>query len=242
MLARVKSGALKGVDAYLVEVEVDLAPGLPAFTTVGLPEAAVKESKDRVRAAVKNSGYKYPGNRITINLAPADVRKDGTGFDLPAAVGILAAQGLLPPEPLERHLLFGELSLDGRLKPTRGVLSMAQATREAGLALIISRDNGPEAAVVQGVEAYAAENLAQVVEHSGRPASPGPGGAGTAGPGRRASPYGGGLPGGQGAGAGETGLAHCRGGQPQCPDDGAAGRRQDHAGPLPPFDPAASQF
>ncbi|MGA7563804.1 MAG: magnesium chelatase domain-containing protein, partial [Desulfobaccales bacterium] len=88
MLARVKSGALKGVDAYLVEVEVDLAPGLPAFTTVGLPEAAVKESKDRVRAAVKNSGYKYPGNRITINLAPADVRKDGTGFDLPAAVGI----------------------------------------------------------------------------------------------------------------------------------------------------------
>jgi len=143
MLARVKSGALKGVDAYLVEVEVDLAPGLPAFTTVGLPEAAVKESKDRVRAAVKNSGYKYPGNRITINLAPADVRKDGTGFDLPAAVGILAAQGLLDPEPLERHLFFGELSLDGRLKPTRGVLSMAQATREAGLALIISKENGP---------------------------------------------------------------------------------------------------
>ncbi len=169
MLARVKSGALQGVDAYLVEVEVDLAPGLPAFITVGLPEAAVKESKDRVRAAVKNSGYKYPGNRITINLAPADVRKDGTGFDLPAAVGILAAQGLLDPESLERYLLFGELSLDGRLKPTRGVLSMAQATREAGLALIISRDNGPEAAVVQGVEAYAAENLAQVVEHlSGR--------------------------------------------------------------------------
>ncbi len=169
MLARVKSGALQGVDAYLVEVEVDLAPGLPAFITVGLPEAAVKENKDRVRAAVKNSGYKYPGNRITINLAPADVRKDGTGFDLPAAVGILAAQGLLDPESLERYLLFGELSLDGRLKPTRGVLSMAQATREAGLALIISRDNGPEAAVVQGVEAYAAENLAQVVEHlSGR--------------------------------------------------------------------------
>ena len=104
-------------------------------------------------------------NFITINLAPADVRKDGTGFDLPAAVGILAAQGLLDPEPLERHLFFGELSLDGRLKPTRGVLSMAQATREAGLALIISRENGPEAAVVQGVEAYAAENLAQVVEH-----------------------------------------------------------------------------
>ena len=94
MLARVKSGALLGVDAYLVEVEVDLAPGLSAFTTVGLPETAVKESKDRVRAALKNSGYKFPGNRVTINLAPADVRKEGTGFDLPVAVGILAAQGL----------------------------------------------------------------------------------------------------------------------------------------------------
>ena len=93
MLARIKSGALKGVDAYIVEVEVDLAPGLPAFTTVGLPETAVKEAKDRVRAALKNSGYQFPGNRITINLAPADVRKEGTGFDLPMAVGMLAAQG-----------------------------------------------------------------------------------------------------------------------------------------------------
>ena len=99
MLARVKSGALLGVDAYLVEVEVDLAPGLPAFTTVGLPEIAVKESKDRVRAALKNSGYKFPGNRITINLAPADVRKEGTGFDLPVAVGILTAQGVVTPGP-----------------------------------------------------------------------------------------------------------------------------------------------
>ena len=137
MLAKVKSGALLGVEAYIVEVEVDLAPGLPAFTTVGLPETAVKESKDRVRAAVKNSGYKFPGNRVTINLAPADIRKEGTGFDLPVAVGILAAQGLLPPAAAEAYLLYGELSLDGRLKPTRGVLSMALATRAANLALII---------------------------------------------------------------------------------------------------------
>jgi len=120
MLARVKSGALMGVDAYLVEVEVDLAPGLPAFTTVGLPEAAVKESKDRVKAALKNSGYQFPNNRITLNLAPADVRKEGTGFDLPAALGILCAQGVVPQEALESYLVFGELSLDGRLKPTRG--------------------------------------------------------------------------------------------------------------------------
>lgn len=164
MLARVKSGALLGVDAYIVEVEVDLAPGLPAFTTVGLPETAVKESKDRVRAALKNSGYRYPGNRITINLAPADVRKEGTGFDLPVAVGILTAQGIVPQDPLEKFLLFGELSLDGRLKPTRGVLSMALATREAGLALIIPRDNAREAGVVQGIDLYPVERLSQVVE------------------------------------------------------------------------------
>jgi magnesium chelatase family protein len=164
MLARVKSGALKGVDAYIVEVEVDLAPGLPAFTTVGLPETAVKESKDRVRAALKNSGYKFPANRITINLAPADVRKEGTGFDLPVAVGLLAAQGVVPREASDPYLLFGELSLDGRLKPTRGVLSVALATREAGLALILPKDNAREAAVVQGIDVYPVEYLAQVVE------------------------------------------------------------------------------
>jgi magnesium chelatase family protein len=164
MLARVKSGALKGVDAYIVEVEVDLAPGLPAFTTVGLPETAVKEAKDRVRAALKNSGYQFPGNRITINLAPADVRKEGTGFDLPVAVGLLAAQGVVPPEGLDKYLLFGELSLDGRLKPTRGVLSMALTTREAGLGLILPRENAREAAVVQGLELYAVDTLAEVVD------------------------------------------------------------------------------
>jgi magnesium chelatase family protein len=164
MLGRVKSGALLGVDAYIVEVEVDLAPGLPAFTTVGLPEAAVKESRDRVRAAVKNSGYRFPGNRVTINLAPADIRKEGTGFDLPAAVGILAAQGLVPPEAPESYLLYGELSLDGRLKPTRGVLSMALATRAANLALVIPKDNAREAGVVQGIDIFPAEHLSQVVE------------------------------------------------------------------------------
>lgn len=164
MLAKVKSGALRGVDAYLVEVEIDLSPGLPAFTTVGLPEAAVKESKDRVRAALKNSGYKFPDNRITINLAPADVRKEGTGFDLPVAVGILAAQGIVSQEHLDKFLVFGELSLDGRLKPTRGVLSIALATRQAGLALIIPRENLREAGVVQGIEIYGIDSLVQLTE------------------------------------------------------------------------------
>jgi magnesium chelatase family protein len=164
MLARVKSGALRGVDAYLVEVEVDIAPGMRAFTTVGLPEIAVRESKDRVQAALRNSGYRFPGTRITINLAPADVRKEGTGFDLPVAVGLLAAQGVVPPESLENYLVFGELSLDGRLKPTRGVLSMALATREAKLALILPQENAREAGVVQGIDVYAVDTLAQVVE------------------------------------------------------------------------------
>ncbi|MEJ2672890.1 MAG: magnesium chelatase domain-containing protein, partial [Deltaproteobacteria bacterium] len=159
-----KSGALWGVDAYIVEVEVDLAPGLPAFTTVGLPETAVKESKDRVRAAVKNSGYQFPSNRVTLNLAPADIRKEGTGFDLPAALGILTAQGVVPPEAPENYLLYGELSLDGRLKPTRGVLSMALATREADMSLIIPKANAKEAGVVQGINIYPAEHLSEVVE------------------------------------------------------------------------------
>lgn len=165
MLARVKSGALRGVDAYIVEVEVDIAPGLPAFTTVGLPEAAVKESKDRVKAALKNSGYQFPLNRVTINLAPADVRKEGTGFDLPVAIGLLAAQGIVPPESLEKYLVIGELFLDGRLKATRGVLSMALATRQAGLAgVVVPRDNAREAAVVQDIAVYPLETLAAVVE------------------------------------------------------------------------------
>jgi magnesium chelatase family protein len=164
MLGRVKSGALKGVDAYLVDVEVDLAPGLPGFATVGLPETAVKESIFRVKPALKNSGYKFPGKRITINLAPADVRKEGTGFDLPVALGILTAQGIVPQDSLEKFLIFGELSLDGRLKPTWGVLSVALATREAGLALVIPSENASEAAVVQGIDIFAAERLSQVVE------------------------------------------------------------------------------
>ena len=132
MLARVTSGSVRGVDGFLVEVEVDIAFGMPAFTTVGLPEVAVKESKDRVKAAIKNSGYHFPGTRVTINLAPADIRKDGTGFDLPIAIGLLAAQGLTPQEKLDQYLLYGEVSLDGRLKATRGVLPIALACRQAG--------------------------------------------------------------------------------------------------------------
>ena len=109
MLAKVLSSAVMGIDAYKVEVEVDIACGLPNFTTVGLPEAAVKESKERVKAAIKNSGYAFPDDRITINLAPADIKKEGTGFDLPIALGILAATGTIPQKVVDGYLVMGEL-------------------------------------------------------------------------------------------------------------------------------------
>ncbi|HVM96338.1 MAG TPA: magnesium chelatase domain-containing protein, partial [Candidatus Acidoferrales bacterium] len=120
MSATVLSSALHGIDALLVEVEVDVASGLPHMAVVGLPEGAVKESKDRVRSAVKNSGYEFPMRRVTINLAPADVRKDGSAFDLPIGLGILAATGILPPTRLREYAILGELSLDGRVKGVRG--------------------------------------------------------------------------------------------------------------------------
>ena len=164
MLAKVLSSAVIGVDAYLVEVEVDITRGLPYFTTVGLPETAVKESKERVKAAISNSGYAFPDDRITVNLAPAHIKKEGTGFDLPMALGILCAGGTIAQEQIKKMLFLGELSLDGRIKPVFGSLPMALAARKAGFqSIVVPLDNGPEAAVVQGLEVYAAHNLSQVV-------------------------------------------------------------------------------
>ncbi|MGD8266791.1 MAG: YifB family Mg chelatase-like AAA ATPase [Desulfobacterales bacterium] len=166
MLAKTLCSAVIGIDAYLVEVEVDIASGLPAFTTVGLPEAAVKESRERVKSAIQNSGYRFPDDRITVNLAPANIKKDGTGFDLPIAVGILAATHDLDHEGLAKHLLLGELSLDGRVKPVAGALPMALAASQAGYdGIIVPRANSLEAAVVQGINVYPAETLSQVVEY-----------------------------------------------------------------------------
>jgi len=154
-----------GVDAFLVEVEVDIIPGLPNFTTVGLPEAAVKESKERVKAAVKNSGYTFPDDRITVNLAPAHIKKEGTGFDLPIALGILCATGIIAPQALTDFLFLGELSLDGRIKPVFGSLPMALAAREAGYrCILVPYSNRKEASVVKGLQVYAGRSLAQVVE------------------------------------------------------------------------------
>jgi len=166
VLSKVLSSAVMGIDAYLVEVEVDVAArGLPYFSTVGLPDAAVKESKDRVRAALKNNGFDFPLKQIVINLAPANVKKEGSSFDLPIAIGIIAAEGLLTQEELGGLLFIGELSLDGRIKPVRGVLPMAVRAKEAGLkGVILPAENANEAAVVEGVTVYGASNLVEVVQ------------------------------------------------------------------------------
>jgi len=166
LLSQVISGALLGIDGYKVEVQVDLARGLPSFATVGLPEGAVRESKDRVKSALKNCGYSFPRERVTVNLAPADVKKTGAGFDLPMAVGLLAAQGILAPQLLSDYLLVGELSLDGRLRPIQGALSLAMAAREAGLqGIILPEENGLEAAVVQEIAVRPAAALPQVIDY-----------------------------------------------------------------------------
>src|SRR5512137_1002157 len=137
MLAKVLSSALLGIDAMRVDVEVDIAQGLPQFATVGLPDGAVKESKDRVKSALKNSGYDFPNRRITVNLAPADIKKEGASFDLPISIGILAATGVVKPHKLAEFLLSGELSLDGGVKPVRGCLPVAVAAKRAGFRGII---------------------------------------------------------------------------------------------------------
>jgi magnesium chelatase family protein len=168
LLAKALSSALVGIDAVLVEVEVDIVPGLPHFTTVGLPEAAVKESKERVRAAVKNSGYAFPDDRITVNLAPAHIKKEGTGFDLPIALGILCATGVIAPAKMTDFVFLGELSLDGRIKPVFGSLSMAMKARQAGYGgIVVPHQNRREAAVIEGLQVYPAHNLAEVVEFLG---------------------------------------------------------------------------
>jgi magnesium chelatase family protein len=165
MLATIRSGALLGLDAYAVEVEVDIAMGLPQFATVGLPEGAVKESKDRVKSAIKNSGYEFPARRITINLAPADIRKDGAAFDLPIAVGLLAATGVIRNIESKRYLILGELSLDGRVKPVKGVLPIAVGARTWELdGLIVPAENANEGALVDGLPVYGIGTLGELVD------------------------------------------------------------------------------
>ena len=166
MLSGIFSSALVGIDAYVVEVEVDINFGLPSFTTVGLPEASVKESKERVKSAINNSGYEFPDDRIIVNLAPANIKKEGTGFDLPIAVGILCATGILSPTVVSKYLVVGELSLDGRIKSVKGALSTSLAAKEKGFeGIVIPNENRWEAAVVSGISIIPVKNLAQLVEY-----------------------------------------------------------------------------
>lgn len=153
-----------GVEACPVHVEVDVSFGLPGFTMVGLPDASVRESRDRVRSAIRNSGFEFPPHRVTVNLAPADVRKAGASFDLPIALGILAAQGVVERRAIADIVVLGELSLDGAIQPARGVLPIAAAARREGLAgVLLPRANAGEAAIVAGLKVFSAASLADAV-------------------------------------------------------------------------------
>ena len=165
MICSVRSLGLNGITGFEVLVECDISSGLPGFDVVGLPDAAVKEARDRVRAAIKNCGFRFPVSRITLNLAPADTKKSGTHYDLPILLGILAASGSirLPEKPAA---FLGELSLEGRLRPVRGVLPMALAAREAGIAeLYVPARNAPEATLAEGLSVYPVETVQQLAAH-----------------------------------------------------------------------------
>lgn len=165
MLARARSVALIGVDAVAVEVEVDVSPGLPAFTVVGLPDQAVSEARERVRAAIRNAGLPFPAARITVNLAPADLRKEGPLYDLPIALGLLAAQEMLPPEALSGVVSAGELALDGSLRPIAGAVNLALLAGQEGRPALLPAANAAEAALIDGVTVHGARTLLDAVRH-----------------------------------------------------------------------------
>ena len=162
MLATVLSSAMLGIDAYIVKVEVDVSGGMPAFSTVGLPDNAIKESRDRVTAAIKNSDFYFPPTRITANLAPADIRKAGSAFDLPIAIGVMGATNQVNLARLENAIILGELALDGSIRGIQGGLPIAIAAKENGIQdLILPAENAKEAAIVEGVNVYPITSLAE---------------------------------------------------------------------------------
>jgi len=164
-IAKLLSAGMSGIDATTVHVEIDINKGLPGWSTVGLPESAVREAKERVISSIHNSGYQFPFRRITLNLAPADVKKSGTAYDLPIAVGLLVAAEMIPPEPIAGYGMLGELSLDGQLRPVRGALSAAVLAKQQGWkGLILPKENLPEAGLIEGVHIRGAVDLPEVVE------------------------------------------------------------------------------
>lgn len=166
MLSIIKSAALMGIDSYPVDVEVDLSNGLPAFDIVGLPDSAVKESRERVRTAIRNSNYSFPVKRITVNLAPADTKKEGASFDLPIALGILAACNLFSVSTLQDSIITGELSLDGSVRPVNGVLPMMYDGFQRGFkSCFVPVENAEEAALVEGIIVYPVHSVTEIVDH-----------------------------------------------------------------------------
>ncbi|MBD3182747.1 YifB family Mg chelatase-like AAA ATPase [Candidatus Poribacteria bacterium] len=164
MLAKVQSAAVLGIDAYIVKVELDISEGLPVFNTVGLPDVAIKEARDRVTAAIKNSAFNFPVKRITANLAPADIRKEGSAFDLPLAIAVLAATGQVDIAPLNEFAILGELGMDGSVRPIKGALPIALGVRDNNIKkLIVPLDNAKESAVSSGLEVYPVSNLRETV-------------------------------------------------------------------------------
>ena len=172
MLACVHTAAVYGIEACAIRVEVDVSHGLPCFTMVGLPDAGIRESRDRIRSAIRNSGFEFPPHRITINLSPADLRKEGASFDLPIALGILAASGVVRRRDIDDVLLLGALSLDGGIQPSRGVLPVAAAARRSGYrALLLPHGNHGEAAVVGPIELFPVRTLGEAVGALNDPAA-----------------------------------------------------------------------
>ncbi len=166
MFSRVSTCGLLGLDGYPIQVEADISNGLPAFDIVGLADISVKEARERVRAAIKNSGYEFPVKRITVNLAPADTRKEGTGFDLPLALSILVSAGVIPQNAVEEVMLVGELALDGEVRPVSGMLCKAIAIKELGFArVMVPYKNADEVAVIKGLEILPVKTLKEAVEH-----------------------------------------------------------------------------
>ena len=165
MIAKIQSYALSGLEGVAVTVEADVSKGLPSYEIVGLPDAAVKESKERVRSAVKNSALEFPAHKITINLAPAYVKKEGSAFDLPVAISLLIAYGVLQADTQDT-IFLGELALSGELRPVTGVLPSIISARDKGFTkFVVPYENRKEAGYVRGVQVYAARNLKEVVDH-----------------------------------------------------------------------------
>lgn len=165
MLSKIKSITTSGIEGFVVDVEVDIGKGIPGISVVGLPEQSIKESRDRIKPAIRNSGYEFPNRKVVVNLAPADLRKEGSHFDLPIAIGIMAAEGKIPQNKISEYYFVGELALDGNLRPVKGVLPMVLKLKEiGGKRLIVPKSNLKEAGIVEEVDVFGVKNLKECIE------------------------------------------------------------------------------